>query len=121
MPRADAYDAPCCIEGVSIAPQGNFCQERQKSPKTPFETHGFKQLRATRYAYTPPAKNPSRNRSYFWGVVDSFTRLNHSNDVIPYIANRKKRNSVGGNVALTLLLFSLPHHSKMEEQVLLPP
>ena len=86
MPRADAYDAPCCIESVSIAPQGNFCQERQKSPKTPFETHGFK---------------------------TSFTRLNHSNDVIPYIANRKKRNFVGGNVALTLLLFSLPHRSKM--------
>ena len=23
------------------APQGNFCHERQKSPKTPVETHGF--------------------------------------------------------------------------------
>ncbi len=29
------------IDGLSIAPQGNFCQERQKSPKTPVETHGF--------------------------------------------------------------------------------
>ena len=25
-----------------LSPTGNFCQERQKSPKTPFETHGFK-------------------------------------------------------------------------------
>ena len=29
------------IDGLSIAPQGNFCQERQKLPKTPVETHGF--------------------------------------------------------------------------------
>ena len=46
---------------MSIAPQGNFCQERQKSPKTPFETHGFK---------------------------TSFTRLNPSNVGSAYIANR---------------------------------
>ena len=51
--------------------------------------------------------------SYFWGVMDSFARLNLSNVVSAYIANRKKRNFVGGNVALTLLLFSLPHRSKM--------
>ena len=35
-------DRLCEVEGVSIAPQGNFCQERQKLPKTPFETNGFK-------------------------------------------------------------------------------
>ena len=29
---------PCFDDGVFIASQGNFCQERKKSPKTPFET-----------------------------------------------------------------------------------
>ena len=36
---------------MSIAPQGNFCQERQKSPKAPFETNGFKTSFARLYLF----------------------------------------------------------------------
>ena len=58
---------------MSIAPQGNFCQERQKSPKTPFETHGFKKLRAARRMHSTSQKRIAYG-SRFWGVMDSFPR-----------------------------------------------
>ena len=41
--RSSRWRLRCSLlcRDLVLSPTGNFCQERQKSPKTPMETHGF--------------------------------------------------------------------------------
>ena len=64
---------PCEADGVSIAPQGNFCQERSYVLRTRMHSTSQKSIACG---------------SYFWGVMDSFVRLNLSKNTAFYIANR---------------------------------
>ncbi len=83
---------PCFVGGVSIAPQGNFCQERQKSPKTPFETKVSKSYVLRTRMHSTSQKSIACG-SYFWGVMDSFARLNLSKNTAFHIANRNADTS----------------------------
>ena len=114
MPRADAYDDPCCIEGVSIAPQGNFCQERQKLPKTPFETKVSKSYVLRTRMHSTSQKSIACG-SYFWdrsGKVTKEAPQGTDGSLTSFIL-QELQTKTGLNVALSLLLFSLPHRSKM--------
>ena len=50
-----------------------FVKSDKKYQKTPFETHGFKKLRAARRMHSTSQKRISYG-SRFWGVMDSFPR-----------------------------------------------